>query len=149
LLKEEKPGPVVVGNDRHRAGVRSEHACYDPKLPQTPCSNSNNMRYLAPILLLLALTNTLQATPLTRAEQAKKEVSSGFSWDSIPWKKYLPTAGALGAVGILAGLVFLGTHAEQTYQEEVQKNAMVEDGQPDDDQDSQEKKWGDGSAGSK
>ena len=74
------------------------------------------MNFLVAIPYFLFLSSAIQAAPVILAE-GWKEDSRGFSWKTIPWKKYFPTVAAIGSVGILAGLVFLGTRAEQRYQE--------------------------------
>lgn len=74
------------------------------------------MRLLIPILYLLAFSKTLQAAPVPAGKNASKGIRSGF-WDKISWQKYLPTIGAVGTLGVLASLVFLGTRAEQKFQE--------------------------------
>jgi len=74
------------------------------------------MNLLIAILYFLSLSRAIQAAPVAPAE-GWREDSQRFSWETIPWRKYLPTVAAVGLVGILAGLVFLGTRAEQRYQE--------------------------------
>lgn len=59
------------------------------------------------ILLLLSLSEVLFALPISNAERRRSI--------SIPWRKYLPTIGALGLIGSLAGLVFLGTKADEVF----------------------------------
>ena len=59
------------------------------------------------ILLLLALSKAVFARPVTNSIHRQST--------SIPWRKYLPTLGALGIVGSLVGLIFLGTKADEAY----------------------------------
>jgi len=74
------------------------------------------MNFLIAILYFVFLSSAIQAAPVALAE-GRKEDSRSFPWETIPWKKYLPTVVAIGSVAILAGLVFFGTRAEQRYQE--------------------------------
>src|SRR5437762_14193897 len=59
------------------------------------------------ILLLLALSKAVFAQPVPNSIHPQSI--------SIPWRKYLPTLGALGIVGSLVGLIFLGTKADEAY----------------------------------
>jgi hypothetical protein len=72
------------------------------------------MKFLVSLLYLLAITKGLQASP-TPIDRERNEISTRSLWD-ILLEKYLPTIGAVGIVGTLAGLVFFGTHVDQKYQ---------------------------------
>lgn len=80
------------------------------------------------LLYLLAIAKGLQASP-TPLDRERNEVSSSSLWN-ILWEKYLPTIGAVGILGTLAGLVFFGTHVDQNYQslETEERNHAEADG---------------------
>ena len=64
-----------------------------------------NVRSL--FFLILALSDTIFARPIPN-DINRRSIS-------IPWRKYLPTLGALGILGGLVGLIILGTKADEAY----------------------------------
>lgn len=71
------------------------------------CNLSLTMKFVISIVILLALSETLLARPIPDSDRRRSV--------SIPWRKYLPTLGAIGLIGTLAGLVFLGTKADEAF----------------------------------
>ena len=61
------------------------------------------MQLILPLLILLALTDAAVARPIPRQREP------------FDWRKYLPTLGTITLLGGLAGIVFLGTKADDTY----------------------------------
>jgi hypothetical protein len=65
------------------------------------------MKVFVPLLFIFTFSDILLAYPIPES-QNKRSIS-------IPWKKYLPTLGAVGLVGTLAAIIFLGTKADEAY----------------------------------
>jgi hypothetical protein len=76
------------------------------------------MKFLAPFLCFLAFTQTLHAAP-SRAPPEEKELLETPPWklllQSLSWKTFLPTIGALGILGAVMGIVALGNKADDAY----------------------------------
>jgi hypothetical protein len=76
------------------------------------------MRLFVPLFCFLAFTQTLQAAP-SRVPPEEKELLETPPWklmlQSISWKTFLPTIGALGILGGVMGIVALGNKADDAY----------------------------------
>jgi len=68
----------------------------------------STMKPLQTLVLILALSETLLARPIP--SQPNTEYRPSF-----PWKRYLPTIGAIGVIGSLFALVLLGTKHNEAY----------------------------------
>lgn len=66
------------------------------------------MKPLQALVLILALSETLLARPILPQPDIEHR-------PSFPWKKYLRTIGAIGIIGSLFALVFLGTKHDEAY----------------------------------
>jgi hypothetical protein len=61
------------------------------------------------VWFLLSTADLLYALPIPNQQQNRKGAIS------IPWRKIIPPLGAVGLLGGLAGLVYLGTKADEAY----------------------------------
>jgi hypothetical protein len=75
------------------------------------------MKLFCKIVILLSLSEAFFALPIPNADRRRSI--------SIPWRKYLPTIGALGLLGSLAALTFLGTKADEVFK----SRKMLRDGE--------------------
>ena len=69
-------------------------------------SSLRSMKLSFLLLILLSLSDAAWSRPLPT--MGRKSIS-------IPWKKYLPTLGAIGLLGSIVGIVFLGTKADGAF----------------------------------
>jgi hypothetical protein len=67
------------------------------------------MRTIFPIILLLTLSKACAGIPIGDMNELERRSTSGL------WKKYLPLIGTVGLLGGLAGIVILGTKADEAY----------------------------------
>jgi len=67
------------------------------------------MKFILALLCLLATADTLWAHPIPAESKGQRR---GIS---IPWRKIIPPVGTLAIIGGLAGLVYLGTKADEAY----------------------------------
>lgn len=65
------------------------------------------MRFALSFIFVLTLSNVCSGLPVPDETESKSVFSA--------WKKYLPLIGTVGLLGGLAGIVFLGTKADEAY----------------------------------
>src|SRR5579859_2091569 len=69
------------------------------------------MKLILPFFLLLALFDTLRASPIPQTSQQNPPTKN--KW--LTWRTWVPIAGTAAFLGTLATFVYLGTHSEENY----------------------------------